>query len=83
MTSSLAGVLWAAAPLAAAGSASAQALTRAPDLNVPVYAAAHVDVTAEHTAQALAATRTYVEAARREPGAVRLEAVEELEAEAL
>ena len=78
LTAVLAGGLWAAASLAAAGPASAQALTRTPDPNVPVYVTAHVDVTAEHMAQTLAATRTYVEAGRREPGAVRLEAVEEL-----
>ena len=78
LTAVLAGGLWAAASLAAAGSASAQALTRTPDPNVPVYVTAHVDVTAEHTAQTMAAIRTYVETARREPAQVRLEAVEEL-----
>ncbi len=60
------------------GSSSSQPLTRTPDPALSVYVAAHVDATIEHTAQALAAIRTYVAAARREPGAVRVEAMEEL-----
>ena len=60
------------------GSSSSQPLTRTPDPALPVYVAAHVDVTVEHTAQALAAIRTYVAAARREPSALRVEAMEEL-----
>ena len=60
------------------GSSSSQPLTRPPDPALPVYVAAHVDVTVEHTAQALAAIRTYVATARCEPGAVRIEAMEEL-----
>ncbi len=74
----LAGLAVLATWSAAAGPASSQALTRTPDPSLPVYVAAHVDVSDEHTAQAMAAIRAYVEAARREPGAVRLEAVEEL-----
>ena len=74
----LAGVAVLASWSAVAGPASSQALTRTPDPSLPVYVTAHVDVSDEHTAQAMAAIRAYVEAARREPGAVRLEAVEEL-----
>ncbi len=41
------------------GSSSSQPLTRTPDPALSVYVAAHVDATIEHTAQALAAIRTY------------------------
>ena len=74
----LTGVVIAATWLAGAGPASSQALVRTPDPSLPVYVTAHVDVTAEHTTQALTAIQAYVEAARREPGAVRVEAMEEL-----
>ena len=51
---------------------------RAPDPSQPVYVLAHVDVTEEHTAQALAAIRSYVEAAAVEPGVTRVDAAQEL-----
>ncbi len=78
ITDLLTGVAVAASWLVGAGPASSQALIRTPHPGLPVYVTVHVDVTAEHTAQALPAIWAYVEAAQREPGAVRLEAVEEL-----
>jgi quinol monooxygenase YgiN len=60
-----------------AGSASSQALIRPLDPNSPVHVIAHVDVTPDRTAQAMAAIRSYVAAARRQSGAIREEAIEE------
>ncbi len=52
-------------------------VVRPPDPVRALYVLAHVDVTEDHTQQAIAAIRSYVEAARREPGAMRLEAMQE------
>jgi len=75
--SPLAGVA-AAMCLAVAGSAMSQPLTQAPPPNAPIHVLAHVDVTPEHTDQAISAIRAYVAAALREPGAVRVGAIQEL-----
>jgi quinol monooxygenase YgiN len=56
----------------------AQPVVRPPDPARFLSVLAHVDVTAEHTSQAIVAIRTYVEAARREPGAVRVDAMQEI-----
>jgi quinol monooxygenase YgiN len=53
------------------------ALAQAADPTKPVYVTSHVDVTPEFTARTIAALKAYVGGARREPGAVRLEAIEE------
>ncbi|HTK34367.1 MAG TPA: antibiotic biosynthesis monooxygenase family protein [Caulobacteraceae bacterium] len=78
MTRSLA---LAALVLSAAASAHAQAPQVPPpaglDPKKPVYVTAHVDVIGTYLDKTLDALKTYVEAARREPGAVRVEAVEE------
>lgn len=55
----------------------AQPVVRPPDPIRTLYVLAHVDVTEDHTQQAITAIRSYVEAARREPGAMRLEAMQE------
>jgi quinol monooxygenase YgiN len=43
----------------------------------PVYITAHVDVTPQSVPATLAALKAYVAASRREPGAVRIEALQE------
>ena len=69
----------AAVALALAGAAHAP--TPAPDLQIdpkaPVYVTAHVDVTGDHIDQAIVALKAYVAASKIQPGAVRVEAVEE------
>ncbi len=72
----LATMLCSAVIVSAPGSA-AQPLIFPPDAARRLYVLAHVDVTEEHTRQAMAAIRSYVGAARREPGAMRLEAMQE------
>ena len=69
----------AALALAAAGAAHAQSQPQLGTLDPkkPVYVTSHVDVTPDNTDRTAAALRAYVETARREPGAVRVEAVQE------
>jgi quinol monooxygenase YgiN len=67
-----------AALLLAAGAAHAQ--SRPPgvlDPKKPIYVTSHIDVTSEFSKRTAEAIRVYMEAARREPGAVRIEAVQE------
>lgn len=63
--------------LSAGPIANAQPLTRPLVADQAVYVTAHVDVTAEHTQQAIGAIRDYVAAARRQAGVLRIEAVQE------
>jgi quinol monooxygenase YgiN len=66
--------------LAIAGAADAQSTPQlgALDPKKPVYVTAHVDVTSGFTDRAAAALKAYVETARREPGAIRVEALQEV-----
>ena len=50
----------------------------APDPGRPVYVLGHVDVTQDHTAEASAAIRLYVAAAKAERGALQVDAMQEL-----
>jgi quinol monooxygenase YgiN len=47
------------------------------DPNKPVYVTSHIDVTPAFIDRTAAALKAYVEAARREPGVVRVDAVQE------
>lgn len=67
--------------LSLAGSAAAATFNQTPpwpiDPSKPIYVTSHVDVTPDYTAATIVALKAYVGAARREPGVVRIDAVQE------
>jgi quinol monooxygenase YgiN len=67
----------AALTLVLADAAQAQPAGLPADAKAAVYVTSHVDVTPDYVEQAKAALRAYVAAARSEPGAMRVEAVQE------
>ena len=58
--------------------ADAQPVVEAPAPSRPVYVLGHVDVPPDPTAEAAAAIRRYVAGAKAEPGALQVDAMQEL-----
>ena len=64
--------------VASLASAAAQTMIRPPEAAETVDIVEHVDILPDHTARARDEISAYLQAARREPGAVRIDALQEV-----